>query len=225
MGQSLPSALGHEITQLADEYQFFHWHLVFPEVFAKGGFDVVLGNPPWERVKLQEKEWFAERCPEIANAPNAAARKRLIDALKAGDPALHHRFLEDVRKADGESHFLRNSGGFPLCGQGDINRYAVFAEKMSVLVASRGRAGFIVPSGIATDDSTKDFFATLVASQRLVSIFDFENRENLFPGIGHGRMKFSLVTLGFARVSRFAFQLWNVAQLHEPKRLFRIDPR
>ena len=71
------------------QYQFFHGHLAFPEVFANGGFDVVLGNPPWERVKLQEKEWFEERSPEIANAPNASARKRLFEALKTYEPTLY----------------------------------------------------------------------------------------------------------------------------------------
>ena len=91
-GRSLPAELAARGEQLSRQYQFFHWHLAFPEVFAKGGFDCVLGNPPWERVKLQEKEWFAERSPEIANAPNAAARKRLIEALKAGDPAFINSF-------------------------------------------------------------------------------------------------------------------------------------
>ena len=46
-----------------------------------GGFDVVLGNPPWERIKLQEKEWFASRRPDIANAGNATQRRRMISAL------------------------------------------------------------------------------------------------------------------------------------------------
>ena len=93
-----------EIRRLAEQYQFFHWHLAFPDVFRvptgdeeseneqagwNGGFDVVLGNPPWERVKLQEKGWFAARRPEIANAPNAAARRRMIEALRNEDTALY----------------------------------------------------------------------------------------------------------------------------------------
>lgn len=58
------SALGHplqpeiyqEVKRLADQYQFFHWHLVYPEVFANGGFDVIVGNPPWEMVESFESE-------------------------------------------------------------------------------------------------------------------------------------------------------------------------
>jgi hypothetical protein len=65
---------------------FFHWPLEFSEVFAADGFDVVLG-PPWERIKLQEQEFFAARDPEIAKAPNGAARQRLIDTLPPRNPA------------------------------------------------------------------------------------------------------------------------------------------
>ena len=110
---------------------------------------MVLGNPPWERVKLQEKEWFAERRPDIANAPNAAARKRLIARLAAEAPSLWQEWLESLRRADGESHLLRSSGRFPYCGVGrDINAAAVFAELMWFLVGPRGRVGCVVPSAI-----------------------------------------------------------------------------
>jgi hypothetical protein len=136
-------AVRDEIRRLREQYQFSHWYLAFSDVFGMrseddepsneqtgwtGGFDVVLGNPPWEQVKLQEKEWFAERCPEIAIAPNAAARKRLIQSLKTADPALYQRFLSDCRKAEGESVLMRNSGRYPLCGRGDVNTYTIFAE-------------------------------------------------------------------------------------------------
>jgi hypothetical protein len=55
---ALSDAQRKEVERLSRQYRFFHWHLAFPEVFAKGGFDCVLGNPPWEHTELQEKEWF-----------------------------------------------------------------------------------------------------------------------------------------------------------------------
>jgi len=158
-----------EIERLAKDYGFFHWHVAFPNVFGaveEPGFDVVLGNPPWERIKLQEQEWFAARSPEIANAPNAAARKRKIKALMDDDPDLHAAFLADLRKADGTSHLIRSSGRFPLCGRGDINTYSIFAETKRDIISDTGRVGCIVPSGIATDNTTKDFFADLVSTRR-----------------------------------------------------------
>jgi N-6 DNA Methylase len=204
------SWMENEILRLTRQYQFFHWHLRFPTVFRLpspdeepqanvtgwiGGFDVVLGNPPWERVKLQEREWFAERRPDIANAPNAAARARMIALLAEEDPVLYEAFLEARRTAEGESHLVRDGGRYPLCGRGDINTYAIFSENMRSLINSVGRLGCIVPSGIATDDTTKFFFQDLVDSDTLVSLYDFENSVGLFPGVGHGRQKFCLMTI------------------------------
>ena len=119
-----PELLVATVHALAAEYAFFHWHLQFPHVFAKGGFDVVLGNPPWERVKLQEQEFFASRNDEIANAPNAATRKKLIAALPQSDPLLWKEWCAASRRAEGESHLVRDSGRYPLCGKGDVNTYA-----------------------------------------------------------------------------------------------------
>ncbi|MFH1219113.1 MAG: N-6 DNA methylase [Candidatus Eisenbacteria bacterium] len=217
----------HEVERLSRQYRFFHWHLAFPEVFAKGGFDCVLGNPPWERVKIQEKEWFAERSPEIANAPNAAARKQLIGALKAGDPALYTQFVDDSRKAEGESHLVRNSGRYPLCGRGDINVYTVFAEGMRSLLNDRGRVGCVLPTGIATDDTTKFFFQDVVEKKSLISLFDFENKGIFFPGV-HSSYKFCLFTAGrglgrTAEAAEFVFFAHAVEDLRDPQRRFTLS--
>ena len=225
-GRPLPAELATEIERLSCQYQFFHWHLAFPEVFAPGGFDCVLSNPPWERVKLQEKEWFAERSPEIANAPNAAARKRLIEALKAGDPGLYQQFLDDSRRAEGESHLMRNSGRYPLCGRGDINVYAVFAEGMRNLLGPAGRVGCVLPSGIATDDTTKFFFQDVVERKSLASLFDFENK-GIFPGV-HSSYKFCLFTSGrgtrpTAEAAEFVFFAHAVEELRHQERRYTLS--
>ena len=239
---SVPGTVIQEIYRLIEQYRFFHWHLAFPDVFhvpadsskkveneqtgLSGGFDVVLGNPPWERIKLQEKEWFASRRPDIANAINAAVRRRMIAALSTEDPGLYYSFLQDRRKAEGESHILRNSGRFPLCGRGDINTYTVFAENKRILLNQTGRVGCIVPSGIATDDTTKLFFQDLMNSKSLVSLFDFENKKGLFPGV-HRSYKFCLLTLtGRKRPSssgaEFVFFAHETSDLQEENRRFSL---
>jgi hypothetical protein len=81
------------IEDLRERFHFFHWRLAFPEVFERGGFDVMLGNPPWERIKLQEKEFFAGRDREIANAPNKAARQKKIEALFAPEANASQKLL------------------------------------------------------------------------------------------------------------------------------------
>ena len=170
---------------LAGQYGFFHWHLQFPQVFAKGGFDVVLGNPPWERVKLQEQEFFASRSEEIASAVNAAARKKLIAALPQTDAALWAAWYVASRNAEGQSHIIRSSGRYPLCGKGDVNTYAIFAEHNRAIIRPTGAMGCILPAGIATDDTTKDFFQSIVRSRSLRSIYHFENEERLFVGVNN----------------------------------------
>lgn len=211
----------------AAEYGFFHWPLEFPQVFDRGGFDVVLGNPPWERVKLQEKEFFAERSPSIARARNGAERKRMIAALELGDPTLWQAFRRALRRAEGESHVLRNSGRYPLTGRGDINTYAVFAELMSSLVGPPGQVGAILPTGIATDDTTKDFFGDLVARRSLASLYSFENEEFVFPAIHHAT-KFCLLTLSGAKRTVEAADLFFFARqtgdLGDNERHFSLAP-
>ena len=224
-------ALLAQVDALTAQYQFFHWHLAFPEVAARGGFDCMLGNPPWERVKLQEKEWFAERVAEIATAQSADARGRLIKRLQAERPELHALFLADVRLAEGASTFLRGSGRYPLCGRGDVNLYTVFSEAMRDGVSPTGRVGCIVPSGIATDDTTKFFFQDLVDRASLVSLFDFENAAPLFEGV-HRSYKFACVALrapaadeqaaAKATPAEFVFFAHRVEDLADDNRRFTL---
>ncbi len=219
------------VGKLAREHRFFHWHLAFAEIVQDGGFDVVLGNPPWERIKLQEQEFFASRSPDIAHAPNKAARDRLIkqlaleDALPA-EKALFAEFQTAQRRAEATSQFVRTGDRFPLAGIGDVNTYAVFAELFFELIGSRGRAGLIVPSGIATDHSTKAFFDEIVTNKRLVSLYDFENREKVFPSID-SRIKFCLLTLTGTEhpcpQAEFAFFLHQAEQLRDPERRFALS--
>lgn len=193
-GHVLDGDLANGVRELARRHQFFHWSLSFPEVFKESGFDVVLSNPPWERIKLQEKEWFDGYVSEIANVANTHVRRKQISSLKEEDPALYTRFEMEKRKSEAESQFMRNSGKYPLCGRGDVNTYAIFAELSRYLVNLTGRIGIIVPTGIATDDTTKFYFQHIMETRSVVSLYDFENRKNIFPTID-SRMKFCLLTL------------------------------
>jgi len=222
----LPSQMLARIEELAEGEGFFHWPLEFPDVFANGGFDVVLGNPPWERIKLQEQEFFAGRDPEIANAPNAAARQRLIRELAGRNPALLAAFAEAKRRAEAASRFVRTKGEeggrFPLTGTGDVNTYALFAELFHQLTGEQGRAGLIVPTGIATDATTAPFFAHLVRARRLVRLVDFENRKGIFAAV-HRSYKFALLTLGrTASAPEFAFFLSEPRELSDAERRFTL---
>jgi len=218
-----------QVEDLAARHRFFHWHLEFPEVFAdysKGGFDCVVGNPPWERIKLQEKEFFAQRDADIASAPNAAARKQLINELPDSNPSLWNAFAAAKRDSECASHFIRASNKYPLNAIGDINTYQIFAGLARLLIAEQGRAGIVIPSGIATDDSNKQFFADLTEKHALVSLYDFENREKLFPAVD-SRMKFCLLTMGGTNSAPtgadFAFFLTSTGELRDEARHFSLS--
>lgn len=214
---------------LAQQHRFFHWPLEFPEVQSKQGFDVVLGNPPWERIKLQEKEFFASRNEDIANARNKAQRIKLINKLQVNNAELYNQYLEAKHSAETLSNFVRESSRYPLTAKGDINTYQLFSGLDRSLIRPNGRAGFIVPSGIATDYYNQDFFADVVERKSILAYFDFENRENLFEAVD-SRQKFCLLTLGGADYffreteAEFAFFLTHPNQLDDDLRQFKLTP-
>lgn len=239
-----PSASISAANDRCRDARVFHWPLRFAHIFGHGGFDCVLGNPPWERIKLQEQEFFAAREPAIAAAKNKAERAKRIQWLSEG--SLHHHlsqfeatsppdrneislfreFENEKRISEATSSFAHvageDGGRFELTGVGDVNTYALFAETIEQIRADSGRAGFIVPTGIATDDSTKAYFAHIAEGGRLARLIDFENREKVFPAID-SRIKFSLLTLGRTNSAIFSFFLTQTDQLADKRRSFTLS--
>jgi hypothetical protein len=183
-----------------------HWPLAFPDVMVeRGGFDVVLGNPPWERVVLQEQEFFSGRAPEIAMAPNKGARERLITQLGlstegSADRCLFAEFQSAKRKPDAETIFAKISGSeggrYPLTGRGGVNTYALFLETARASVRNGGKVGFVVPSGIMTDAHLAGFFSEILHRKEIESAFTFGQAWNFFSETT--TEMFTLLTLGFA---------------------------
>lgn len=232
---SAKKGIREEAVNISKQYKFFHWKIEFPEIFQRGtGFDCVLGNPPWDRVKLAEKEFFASRAPLIAEAKNKAARDKMILALKDSGQAfereLYESFITALHSAESTSVFVHANEKtyadcrYALTGCGDVNMYALFAELIYTMIDTFGTAGFIVPSGIATDDGTKAYFGKIATSGLLKSLYDFENREGLFPTVD-SRFKFSLITLAPKDgMSDFAFFLHNLNELEDSRRHFTMTP-
>ncbi|MFI2223110.1 Eco57I restriction-modification methylase domain-containing protein [Streptomyces fradiae] len=235
-----PQSTHDEIVRLRTQYRFFHWHLEFPEVFSvpesgagideatgwAGGFDCVLGNPPWEHLELKEQEFFSARASHIAEAA-AAKRKKLIAGLPAEDPVLHQEYEAAKREIDGTRHFASDSGMFPLCGRGRIKTDPVFTEQGRKLTAPCGRMGVIVPTGIATDATTQYFFKDLVLSGAIAALYDFENAAPIFADV-HRSFKFSILSLTGRALrepaARFAFFLHDPAELDDADKAFALTP-
>lgn len=222
-GQGVSEEIEMNVRKLAHQYGFFHWEIEFPSVFGTetDGFDVVIGNPPWERIKIQEKEFFETRRPDIAAARRTSDRRQMISRLAEEDPALFEEFQDILRQVDGQSSFVRASGRYPLCGRGDINTYALFAEVGWSLVGTSGRLGCILPSGIATDYTTRLFFNAMVEAEAIASVYDFENRKGLFPAVG-GNVRFSLITLTRTPAAEFRVgaQMDDPTLVHDTERTY-----
>jgi len=217
---------------LAARERFFHWWTAFPTVFP-AGFDAVIGNPPWDRIKLQEVEWFAERDLAIAAQPRAADRKKMIEALekkKYGPAPLWKEYAAARERAETNAQVLAKCGDYPLLGGGDVNLYSLFVERARALTASTGLVALLTPSGIAADKGAARFFSGISGSGRLGALFDFENRQNpggsYFPDVD-SRFKFSVLFFGGEQrsfpASRCAFYLHNIAEIDDPARVLELS--
>ncbi len=224
-----------EARELLDDERFFNWQAAFPGVWSvwesaelHGGFDAVIGNPPWDRIKLQRVEWFAARRPEIARAARAADRKRMIaDLEETGDP-LAEDFARARERAQSTARMARYSAGtrmdYPLLSGGDVNLYSLFVERAMTLVKPGGMVGLLTPSGIASDKTAAPFFKGVATGERLRALYDFENKKIFFPDV-HASFKFCVFVASPSPVegpARCAFFLHSVAELDDPDRCFPL---
>ena len=242
-GKARPEEVEHfttvwrEARALIDEERFLNWEISFPGVWdnwgsveREGGFDAIVGNPPWDRIKLQQVEWFAARRPEIAKAQRASDRGRMIKALKdVGDPLFDDYQKADKRAAD-TMRIARKGGDYPLLGRGDINLYSLFVERAHSLVKPGGMVGLLTPSGIASDLSASEFFRKVATGSHLRALYDFENRrtryglEPFFPDVD-SRFKFAAMIASPARTfeaSHCGFFLQSVDERKNPDQAFPI---
>ncbi len=199
--------LRERASRIADEQSFFHWPLEFPAVYKEnGGFECMLGNPPWDTLEMNDEEFFAVLKPEIVSAGTQAKRKKKIDELEETDPELHSEYKKRADAISSQSEYIKKSGRYPLTGSGKINTYAPFTELTTSEISNEGRAGIVVPTGIATSSTTQEYFREIVDTHRLISIFDFVNKKGLFPGVD-GRYKFSLFTVGGENIKSSKFDM------------------
>ena len=219
--------------------RFLNWQVAFPGVWSdlhsparKGGFDAVVGNPPWDRIKLQQVEWFAARRPEIALAQRASDRRRMIQALEEEADPLAADFERASERAAAASRVARAGGDYPYLSRGDINLYSLFVERAMSLVKPDGMVGLLVPSGIASDKTAAPFFRSLATQGRLRALYDFENRRTrynappFFPHVD-SRFKFCAFVAGPSpsdNPAQCAFFLQDVSELNDDNRCFPLTP-
>ncbi|MCU0919417.1 MAG: SAM-dependent DNA methyltransferase [Burkholderiaceae bacterium] len=222
LGQPVAPHKREAALRLAANTPLLHWRLGFAQVFARGGFTIVLGNPPWDQSQFNDVEFFSSRHPEIAGMAGES-RKRAIGRLKQDEPLLWAEFQSSFRDIEAKNSFFRSSTRYPLTAVGKLNTYPLFAETTLNVLHPQGRAGLVLPSGIATDDSTKAYFQNIVDKRRLVSLLGFDNALRIFPAV-HPDTPFCLLTLGATTGhSEFAHYILAADQLRDRRRRFTLN--
>ena len=223
-----------EARTIADRERFLHWELAFPGIWhdwqnsrSDGGFDAVFGNPPWDRIKLQEVEWFATRDPELAHAPTAAARRKGVNRLREQGSHLVTEFDAAKSRSESLARMVRSNGDYPLLGGGDVNLYSLFVERAMSLIKPDGIIGLLTPSGIYGDKTAARFFKSVSTSGRVGGLFDFENKKIFFKDV-HGSFKFcALIFGGEERLfdqTECAFFLHDTQTIQNEDRCFPLTP-
>ncbi|MBE8157958.1 MAG: restriction endonuclease, partial [Betaproteobacteria bacterium] len=183
---------------------FTHWEAAFPGVWTDwgspgkraGGFDAIVGNPPWNRMKMQEVEWFAVHMPEVSKHKTQDERKKAIAKLKQAKHSVAAKYETAARHAANALTVVRGCGDYPQLGVGDINLYSLFVERALTLAKPDAFIGLLVPSGIYGDKTASVFFNNIAVSGRLHSLLDFVNSPRPFFREVHRSFKFCAFIFG-----------------------------
>lgn len=178
----------------------FHWGVEFPEVFyderggllPENGFSAVIGNPPWEILKPDLREFYAQFDERIESRLNRREVEDRIEELDREDPRRRALFEAQTTLIERTAAYVRACGDYTRQGRGDTATHKLFLERMYALLRDGGRIGYVVPSGIYTDLGTKDLRELLLNEGNIQYIFSFSNERFFFPGVDH-RFKFALL--------------------------------
>lgn len=210
---------------LAVELKFFHWALEFPDVFAQGGFDVMLGNPPWEMVELNLTEFFIATNPNIANTKNNAIRQKLIAELQIDNLDLYEKYKIAQNYTWSLRRFLQNSARFPLSSNGRIDLYPIFVENTINLVSPTGLISLVIPSDIAFGAYNVELYMELILNQQVKSFFDFVNSKGIFP-IHRGK-RFCIFTICGKNIKPSNMQVFyfgkDISDLQKKERIITLS--
>ena len=150
-GVMLYGPLIAETDRLAQYYRFFHWPLEFPDAVRDGGFDLILGNPPWETTSPDAKEFFAVYDPQVrfmSKEEQTAAYERLKE-----HPPVRSRWEMYCRDLYTQTNFYKESGRYQMfapgnLGKGDLNVYRMFVETALTQARTRGMVAQLTPEGL-----------------------------------------------------------------------------
>lgn len=189
------------IKRVARQYRFFHWHLEFPAVFQvpadeqaptgehgwNGGFSCILGNPPWDTLSPNTREFFGNLVPGIRKLSKAEKDARIAELLR--DEHYQDEWNTHQRTLFAIAHFLKTSGRYTMyaegnLGKGDFNIYRSFAELALTFTRPGGYAGQILQSGIYAGANVSAIRKHLLDRCTWTAVYGFNNKGGTwFPGV------------------------------------------
>ena len=183
------------VNELAERHRFHHWELAFADVFAqRGGFDLVLGNPPWVKVEWEEGGVLGDRNPLfVLRKRSATEMTALRGEMFERYAGLREAWLAELEEAEATQAFLNARQNYPLLAGQQTNLYKCFLPQAWMIGREDGVAGFLHPEGVYDDPKGGVFREALYS--RLRAHFQFENELGLFSEIG-GTRRYSVNVYG-----------------------------
>lgn len=188
---SAPTRVLQQIEDYARRYHFFHYEVAFPEAFGGNapGFDVVVGNPPWDKTKFSDTDFFPQyhsRYRSAKNAEKAAIQQRLL-----GSAHIQARYDAAQRQAEVLNAYYKAQ--FPLNrGAGDGNLFRLFVERNLHLLAPGGSLNYVLPSALMFEEGSLALRQHILTRCQMPFFYSFENRYGIFPDVD-SRYKFALM--------------------------------
>lgn len=180
----------------------FHWGIEFPEVFFNpdgtpkpdGGFSFIIGNPPWEIVKPDLREFYAQFDPKIEHGYKRAEAETIIKKLNEAHPEYLAEYTASTTNIEQTATYIRKSPHFTHQGKGDPATHKMFVERAWSLLHADGFLGYVVPSGIYSDLGTQQLRQMLFDNGRVIVMAGLSNERAIFPSI-HRSFKFTLLAV------------------------------
>jgi len=187
--------------QDVDVHRPFNWAVEFPEAFVDeagqhlgeaAGFEAVIGNPPWEIVKPDLREFYAQFDPRIETRLTRRQMKTRIAELNAEDPSRETGWKAQKIRIEETAACLHRSPDYTRQGRGDTATHKLFLERGYGLLEREGRLGFVIPSGIYSDLGAKPLREMLLNEGQIQYLFSFSNERSFFPDVHHA-FRFTLL--------------------------------
>ena len=198
-----------EVADVAAQHPL-HWGYVFDDIVHKrGGFDIILANPPWEVFKPQAKEFFADHSDLVSKNKMTIKEFEKEQGKLLKDKAVREAWLEYESRFPHMNQYFRLAPEYrhqfaTVDGRkvgSDLNLYKLFVERCFTLLRPGGHCGIVIPSGIYTDLGAKGLRDLLFEHTHIQGLFCFENRKEIFEGV-HRSFKFIVLTFEKTSVPR-----------------------